>query len=294
MSVRFFTLSTLLFNPKGFSHDFTRSPSRLLCFAPPPRTLRLCGVVFVAFMLSRIAQPAMAGVVYDTIDVTNGGGGTDQNGTNAWTAVNFLPTESTTINRVSFNFAITKEDDPAATFSLGLYNSSGSDGLQVPTTLITEFWNGRRRSTPRSGSSIPTAPTNNNSVPSFDVNLPVTAGTYYWFVLKSSSTDLNVLWEDIGGLASPSGDWYTNISANGFQRGRQAPASTGVWNTSVNYLAGNMQMGIETVPEPTTGLAAGVAGLFAAGGYWVRRRAKQDSGLENAPGQPSKQRAEPL
>lgn len=239
---------------------------------------------FGAIMLSITAafsclQATHAGVVYDTIDLTNGGGGTDQNGTNAWTAVNFLPTTSTTINRVSFNFAITKEDDPAATFSLGLYNSSGSDGLQVPTTVINEFWNGTKTQyLELYGSPIPTVPTSDNSVPTFNVSLPVTAGTYYWFVLKSSSTDLNVLWEDIGGLASPSGDWYTNIAANGFQRGRQAPASTGVWNTSVNYLAGNMQMGIETVPEPSTGLAAGFACVLAASGYYARRGGKRVAG----------------
>jgi hypothetical protein len=239
---------------------------------------------FGAVMLSIAAvfsflQASHAGVVYDTIDLTNGGGGTDQNGTNAWTAVNFLPTTSTTINRVSFNFAITKQDDPAATFSLGLYNSSGSDGLQVPTTLIDEFWNGTATQyLELYGSPIPTVPTGNNSVPTFSVDLPVTSGTYYWFVLKSSSTDLNVLWEDIGGLASPSGDWYTNIAAHGFQRGRQAPASTGVWNTSVNYLAGNMQMGIETVPEPATGLLAGVVCLLAASGHYLRRLRRRVAG----------------
>jgi len=240
--------------------------------------------MLLALMLLTVAQAARAGVVYDTIDVTNGGGGTDQNGTNAWTAVNFLPLESATINRVSFNFAITKEDDPTATFSLGLYNSSGSDGLQVPTTLISEFWNGTvTQYATQYGSSIPTAPTNNNSVPTFDVNLPVTGGTYYWFVLKSSSTDLNVLWEDIGGLASPTGSWYTNIAANGFQRGRQAPASTGVWNTSVNYLAGNMQMSIQTVPEPSTGLAAGLACLIAVSGYYVRRQKRAETGDAQGP-----------
>jgi len=63
-----------------------------------------------ALLLAVVLAPTTWGTtVYDTIDLTNGGGGTDQNGTNAWTAVNFLPSETTTINRVAFNFAITKE-----------------------------------------------------------------------------------------------------------------------------------------------------------------------------------------
>jgi hypothetical protein len=266
---------------KGFAviPDQLRTASRNL-----RRLTRTCHVgrslqrAGYAVLLAVVLAPTTWGTtVYDTIDLTNGGGGTDQNGTNAWTAVNFLPTETTTINRVAFNFAITKEDDPTATFSLGLYSSSASNGLQVPASLITEFWNGTTSEyATQYGVSIPTTQTNNSGIPYFDVSLPVTAGTYYWFVLKSSSTDLNVLWEDIGGLATPSGSWYTNISANGFLRGRQAPASTGTWNSGVNYLAGNMQMEIQVVPEPTT---LPLAGLGVAVIAWGCRRLRRRAGL---------------
>lgn len=246
-----------------------------------PRRSRLC-VALCGLLVAVLGSTAESSTVYDTIDVTNGGGGTDQNGTNAWTAVNFLPTETTTINRVAFNFAITKEDDPDATFSVGLYSSSASNGTQVPASLITEFWNGTTSQyASQYGSSIPTVATNNSAIPFFNVSLPVTADTYYWFVLKSSSTDLNVLWEDIGGLAVPSGAWYSNINENGFLRGRQAPASTGTWNSSVNYLAGNMQMEIQVVPEPAT---IPLAGLGIATVAWACRRSRCRAGLTGPAG----------
>jgi hypothetical protein len=148
----------------------------------------------------------------------------------------------------------------------------------VPGSLINEFWNGTPASyASQYGQSIPTSLTNFNAVPYFDVSLPVSQDTYYFFVLKSASTGLAITWDDLASGATPTGAWWTNNNLNGVgPRGRTAPADTGVWDNSFSYLGGNMQMEIQVVPEPAT---VPLAGLGLAAVAWVCRRARRWSGL---------------